>query len=501
MENKLAELKTRQAEIADLRAAAAVLGWDQATYMPEGGSPARARQTALLERLAHERLTDPALARLLDDLAPLEASLPYDSDDASLIRLVRRLHDMAARVPSEFMAEAQEHFATTFQAWMAARPANDFEAVRPLLARSLELSRRFAGYFPDYEHPLDALIALHDYGLTVSTLRPLLAELRRRLVPLVQAIVERPPADASCLKLSYPVAQQWELSLEVLERMGYDFRRGRQDEAHHPFTTNFSIGDVRITNRVREHDLGEAFFGALHEGGHALYEQGIDPALEGTLLAGGTSAGVHESTSRLWENLVGRSLPFWRFYYPRFQAAFPEQLGNVSLDTFHRAINKVQRSLIRTEADEMTYDLHVMLRFDFEIEMLEGKLDVKDLPEAWRERFRQDMGIVPPDDRDGVMQDVHWFWGFVGGAFQGYTLGNMIGAQFFEAALRDHPEIPAEMEQGELGTLRRWLTDKVYRHGSKFTAAELVERVTGEPLGIEPYLRYLNRKFGELYSL
>jgi carboxypeptidase Taq len=501
VEKKLAELKARQAEIHDLRAARAVLGWDQAAYMPEGGGPARARQTALLGRLAHERLTDPALARLLDDLAPYETSLPYDSDDASLIRFVRRRHEMAARVPAEFMAGAEEHFATTFQAWMAARPANDFEAVRPFLARSLELSRRFAGYFPDHEHVADPFIALQDYGLTVSTLRPLLAELRQRLVPLVQAIVARPAADASCLKQHFPAAQQWELSLEVLERMGYDFRRGRQDQAPHPFTTAFSIGDVRVTNRVRERDLGEAFFGALHEGGHALYEQGIDPGLEGTLLAEGTSAGVHESTSRLWENLVGRSLPFWRFYYPRFQAAFPEQLGSVSLDTFHQAINKVQRSLIRTEADEMTYDLHIMLRFDFELEMLEGKLAVKDLPEAWRERFRQDMGIVPPDDRDGVMQDVHWFWGFVGGAFQGYTLGNILGAQFFESALRRHPEIPGEMEQGELGTLHRWLRENVYRHGSKFTTAELVERVTGGPLSIEPYLRYLGQKFGELYSL
>jgi carboxypeptidase Taq len=499
--DKLAALRAWQAEIHDLKAVSYVLGWDQATYMPAGGGPARARQVALLERLAHERLVDPELGRLLDDLRPVEDGLPYESDDASLIRFVRRQHEIAARVPAAFVAEAYEHFASTFQAWTAAHPADDFQAVRPYLEKSVELSRRYAGYFPEQEHVADPLIALHDYGLTTSTLRPLLAELRRRVVPLVQAIVARPPADASCLKLYYPADRQWELSLEVLKRMGYDFQRGRQDIAPHPFTTSFSVGDVRVTNRVREHDLGETFFGALHEGGHALYEQGIDPALEATFLAEGTSAGVHESQSRLWENLVGRSLPFWRFYYPRLQAAFPEQLGGVSLETFHGAINKVQRSLIRTEADEMTYDLHVMLRFDFELDMLEGKLAVRDLPEAWRERFREDMGIVPPDDRDGVLQDVHWYWGFVGGSFQGYTLGNIMGAQFFEAALHDHPEIPEEVERGELGTLHRWLVDKIYRHGSKFTAAELVERVTGGPLGIEPYLRYLNRKFGALYSL
>ncbi len=498
---KLAALKARQAEIHDLKAAAYLLEWDQATYMPAGGGPARARQIALLEGLAHERLTDPDLGRLLDDLGPYESSLPYDSDDASLIRIVRRQYEMAARVPTGFVTAAHEHFANTFQAWSAARPANDFRAVQPFLEKSLELSRRFAGFFPDHEHVADPLIAHEDYGLTVATLRPLLAGLRQRLVPLLQAIVARPPADASCLKQFFPAAKQWELSLEVLERMGYDFQRGRQDIAPHPFTTHFSIGDVRVTNRVREHDLGEAFFGALHEGGHALYEQGVDPALEGTRLAEGTSAGVHESQSRLWENLVGRSLPFWRFYYPRLQSAFPEQLGSVSLDTFHRAINKVQRSLIRYEADEVTYDLHIMLRFDFEVEMLEGRLAVRDLPEAWRERFRQDMGIVPPDDADGVLQDVHWFWGFVGGMFQGYTLGNILGTQFFEAAVRSHPEIPGEIEQGELSTLHRWLVDNIYRHGSKFTAAELVERVTGGPLSIEPYLRYLGQKYGELYSL
>ncbi len=267
---KLAALKARQAEIHDLKAAAYLLEWDQATYMPAGGGPARARQIALLEGLAHERLTDPDLGRLLDDLGPYESSLPYDSDDASLIRIVRRQYEMAARVPTGFVTAAHEHFANTFQAWSAARPANDFRAVQPFLEKSLELSRRFAGFFPDHEHVADPLIAHEDYGLTVATLRPLLAGLRQRLVPLLQAIVARPPADASCLKQFFPAAKQWELSLEVLERMGYDFQRGRQDIAPHPFTTHFSIGDVRVTNRVREHDLGEAFSApCTREGTHS----------------------------------------------------------------------------------------------------------------------------------------------------------------------------------------------------------------------------------------
>jgi carboxypeptidase Taq len=239
----------------------------------------------------------------------------------------------------------------------------------------------------------------------------------------------------------------------------------------------------------------------MHESGHAMYEQGIDPSYEGTPLAGGTSSGVHESQSRLWENLVGRSRPFWTFYYPRLQAAFPEQLGPVPLDAFYRAINKVERSLIRVEADEVTYNLHVMLRFDLELALLEGTLEVKDLPDAWRTRFAADLGITPPDDRTGALQDVHWYAGVIGGAFQGYTLGNILGAQFFEAARSAHPDIPAQIEQGQFATLLGWLRANVYRHGSKFTAAELIERVTGGPLSIEPYVDYLRTKYGALYAL
>ncbi|MDQ2996232.1 MAG: carboxypeptidase M32, partial [Chloroflexota bacterium] len=282
---------------------------------------------------------------------------------------------------------------------------------------------------------------------------------------------------------------------------GYDFERGRQDKTYHPFMTKFSLGDVRITTRVDPNDLGQALFSTLHESGHALYEQGINLEYEGTPLASGTSAGVHESQSRLWENIVGRSRGCWQFFYPRLQAAFPKQLGQVSLDTFYRAINKVERSLIRTDADEVTYNLHVMMRFDFELELLEGKLELRDLPEAWWERMKSDLGVTPPDDRDGVLQDVHWYAGTIGGAFQGYTIGNVLSAQFFEGATRVHPQIADEIAIGEFGTLQGWLKQNVYQHGRKYTAAELVERATGGPLSFEPYIRYLREKYGQLYSL
>jgi carboxypeptidase Taq len=499
VEKKFQELKTRLREINDLQSAVALLSWDQSTYMPPGGAAARGRQLATLGRLAHEKFVEPAVGKLLDDLRPYEESLPYDSDEASLIRVTRREYERAVKVPALFMAELYSHMAATYEVWAKARPKDDFEAVRPSLEKTLDLSRQLADFFPGYEHMADPLIDFSDYGMKASTVSALFAELRERLVPLVQAITAQPPADDSCLHQTFPEAQQLDFGLQVVKRFGYDFERGRQDKTLHPFTTKFSLGDVRITTRVKEDDLTEALFGTVHEAGHAMYEQGIRMELEGTPLAEGTSSGVHESQSRLWENLVGRSRGFWQFFYPKLQDVFPDQLGSVSLDTFYRAINKVERSLIRTDADEVTYNLHIMLRFDFELALLEGRLAVCDLPEAWCERFEADLGIVPPDDRDGVLQDVHWFDGVIGGAFQGYTLGNILSAQFFEAALEAHPEIETEIREGKFDTLHGWLKENVYQHGSKYTASELVERAAGGPMSVEPYVRYLRAKYGELY--
>jgi carboxypeptidase Taq len=501
MNTPLQELKTRLLEVNDLNSANALLSWDQSTYMPSGGAAARGRQMATLGRLAHEKFTDPAVGKLLADLRPYEESLPYDSDDASLIRVTRREYERSTRIPSEFVAQLNEHQAESYQVWTEARPANDFKRVQPYLEKTLDLSRQLANYFPGYEHIADPLIDFADEGMKVSTVRPLFAELRAQLVPIVQAITAQPPADDACLKQLYPEDQQLAFGQEVIKVYGYDFNRGRQDKTHHPFMTKFSLGDVRITTRVKERDLGDALFSTLHEAGHAMYEQGIRMELEGTPLAGGTSSGVHESQSRTWENLVGRSRDFWMFFYPKLQAAFPEQLKSVSFETFYRAINKVERSLIRTDADEVTYNLHVMIRFDLETALLEGTLTVRDLAEAWHARYQSDLGVRAPDDRDGVLQDVHWYGGIVGGSFQGYTLGNIMSAQFFAAALQAHPQIPDEMRAGKFDTLRGWLTQNVYQHGSKFTASEVIERATGKPLSIEPYINYLRTKYGELYSL
>src|SRR5215216_922360 len=501
VEAKLAELKTRLLEINDLESAAALLSWDQTTYMPPGGAMARGRQMATLGQLAHEKFTDAAVGRLLDDLQPYAESLPYDSDDAGLLRVTRHDYERAVKVPPSFTATFYRHSAASYDAWTKARPENNFAAVLPLLEKTLDLSRQYAVFFPGYAHIADPLIDSSDYGMQAASVRSLFAALREQLVPIVRAIAAQPPADDACLKQPYDEARQLAFGMDAIRRYGYDFERGRQDKTYHPFMTKFSLGDVRITTRVDPNDLGQALFSTLHESGHALYEQGINMEYEGTSLANGTTAGVHESQSRLWENIVGRSRGCWEFFYPRLQAAFPEQLGQVSLDTFYRAINKVERSLIRTDADEVTYNLHVMMRFDFELELLEGKLELRDLPEAWHERTLADMGITPPDDKDGVLQDIHWFAGFIGGSFQGYTLGNILGAHFFNSALKAHPEIPDEMKQGKFETLHSWLKQNVYQHGRKYSAAELVERATSGPLSFEPYIRYLREKYGELYSL
>jgi carboxypeptidase Taq len=498
---KLQQLKARLTEIDDLESAASVLHWDQATYMPPGGAVARARQMATLQRLAHEKFTDPAIDKLLDELRPHEESLPADSDDASLIRVARRDYEKAVKVPPAFTAELSNHSSETYVAWTKARPANDFAAVQPHLEKTLDLSRRLANFFPGYEHIADPLIDFADYGMKASTVRAIFTELRKELMPIVRAITAQPVADDDCLRQKFPEAQQLAFGQEVVKRFGYDFERGRQDKTHHPFMTKFSLGDIRITTRVKENNLSEALFSTMHETGHALYEQGIRMEFEGTPLAAGASSGVHESQSRLWENVVGRSREFWQFFYLKLQATFPDQLKFVPLDTFYRAINKVERSLIRTDADEVTYNLHVMMRFNFELALLEGKLAVRDLPEAWRERYRADLGYAPPGDRDGVLQDVHWFGGLIGGAFQGYTLGNILSAQFFEAAARAHPSIPDEIARGEFGTLRDWLRQNIYQHGRKFTPDELVQRATGNPLNVQSYVRYLRQKYGELYSL
>ncbi|MFY7804051.1 MAG: carboxypeptidase M32 [Limnoraphis robusta] len=500
-EPKLIELEQRLSEVNDIESVVSLLNWDQATYMPAGGAAARGRQIATLKQIAHEKLTDPALGQLLEDLRPYEANLSYDSLAASLIRIARRDYQRAIRVPSEFMARLSRHQAVAYEAWSEARPANDFAKVQPYLQKTLDLSQELASFFTNWQHIADPLIEANDDGMNVAIIQPIFHQLRQQLLPLVEAIAAAPAIDNSCLHQFFAEQEQLSFIKGVIFRLGYDFNRGRQDQTLHPFTSKFSIGDVRITTRIYEHHLEQALFSTIHETGHALYEQGIAPELEGTPLATGTAFSVHESQSRLWENLVGRSRGFWEWFYPQLQGTFIRQLGQTSIQQFYRAINKVQPSLIRTDADEVTYNLHVMIRFDLELAMLEGSLAVQDLPQAWNERYQKDLGIIPPNDTNGVLQDVHWYVGLIGGMFHGYTLGNLISAQFYEAAIVYDPEIPVEIERGNFQRLQDWLKLNIYQHGRKYTAQELIERVTGNGLSIDPFMNYIRNKYGYLYNL
>lgn len=501
MHPKLQELKDRLAEISDIKAAIALLSWDQMALMPPGAAESRGRQLATLERLSHEMFISPQIGKLLDELRPVVSELDPDSAEAALIRVTGHDYQKAVKIPPSFTAEFSAHISRTYEAWAKARAENSFRIVEPLLEKTLDLSRQMANFFPGYQHIADPLIDQLDEGMTVALIRPVFEQLRGGLVPLLEAITSQAPADDSCLRKNFPEAEQLRFGLEVSRSLGYDFNRGRQDKSPHPFTTSFSISDVRITTRIRENYLGEALFSTIHETGHALYEQGINPDFEATPLAGGTAMSVHESQSRLWENLVGRSRNFWEYFYPKLQSVFPEQLKSVPLETFYKAINKVERSLIRTDADEISYNLHVMLRFDLETAMLEGKLAVKELPEAWNERYRSDLGISPPNDGLGVLQDVHWYGGTIGGYFQSYTLGNILSAQFFEAATKAIPKLSSEIATGNFNNLHQWLTKNVYQYGRQFLASKIITEATGESLNIQPYLNYLRSKYGELYHL
>lgn len=489
-----AELRATLAEVNDLSSAGALLHWDQATYMPPGGAGARGRQLSTLSRLAHEKFVAPRVGELLEELRPFENEHAPDSFEAALIRVARRDYEKASRVPTEFEARWSQHLALTYEAWTRARPENNFALVRPLLEKTLEMSRELASFHP-HEHLADPLIDDSDPGFTATRISELFARLRAELVPLVEAMARHPHADDTALRGDFNMKSQFNFARAVTNDFGYDYERGRMDYTHHPFMTKFSLGDVRLTVRGRDDEASELLMSALHEAGHGLYEQGISPIYEGTLLATGASSGLHESQSRLWENFVGRSLAFWSGYFPRLQSALAPHLDDVSLDQWLHSLNRVERGLIRTEADELTYNLHVMIRFDLELQMLDGRLAIADLPDAWNARYLSDLGVEVPDNSDGCLQDVHWFGGAIGGAFQGYTLGNILSAQYFEAAKRAYPDLESEISRGEFDHLRAWLTQNLYQFGRAREPQQLVEAIGG--LDVEPYLNYLKGKYGD----
>lgn len=496
----LKSLKEHLAQARDLAKAGAVLGWDRETYMPPGGSAARARQLSTLSRLSHELLVADEVGEWLELLAPYEAQSDYDSDQASLIRVVRRDYEKARRVPSDLVAEMTEAASLGQQAWVKARQESDFPVFQPHLEKLVALRIRWAECF-DYEDSIyDPMLDDFEPGLTTAQVQAVFDAFRHPLVELVAAIAEHQDrVDASCLLGDFDEKAQWDLGVEALKTIGFDFERGRQDKSAHPFTINLSCDDVRITTRFSPDNITSSLFGSIHEGGHALYELGVNPALDTTILGEGASMTLHESQSRLFENIVGRSRPFWRFFYPRLQKHF-SRFRDVDLDTFYRAINQVRPSLIRVEADEVTYGLHIILRFELEQALVTGQLRVSDLPDAWNAKMEEYLGLTPPNDAQGVLQDVHWSSGLFG-YFPDYLLGSMLSIQLFDKARADMPDLISEIEAGELGNLRAWLREKIHIHGRKFTLDEVAERVLGAPFSPQPYLSYLQERYGEIYRL
>jgi carboxypeptidase Taq len=500
MAEAMSDLKERLGTIMDLTYAAGLLGWDQRTYMPHGGARGRAEQLATLRRLTHDLTTDPAIGRLLDELEPV-AQGGIDDDDAALLRWVRRDYEKQRKLPSEFVREWAKARSISQNVWEEARRRSDWAMFRPHLEQQFDFARRQAEYLGYDEHPYDALLDQYEPGMTTAQVRTLFAELKAGTVPLLRRIVDSGVAvDDSILHQPFDEASQEQFGVEISKRFGYDWQRGRQDRTVHPFAINFGPDDVRITTRYYPDFLNAALFGTMHESGHAMYEQGVDRKYFRTPLCRGASLGLHESQSRLWENLVGRSRPFWHANFRRLQELFPRQLGSVPVEDFYRAINKVQPSFIRVEADELTYNLHIMLRFELEREVLEGKLKPSDLAEEWMARMEADLGVTPPDDAQGVLQDTHWSGGMIG-YFPTYTLGNVLSVQLWQAAVAARPEIPAEIERNEFGALLGWLRENVHRHGRKYEPNTLIERATGRPLTAQPYLDYLHSKFGEIYQL
>ena len=481
-------LLERLGELSDLRHAAQVLSWDQQVTMPPTGGPARGEVLGTIRRIYHDRLVDPALGMLLDAAADAEPLL---------VRAVRREHDVERRVPGELAAEMSRAGSEGYTAWLEAREANDYAIFEPALRRNIELCRRYAECFPELEHPYDALLDRYEPGATAAQVSELFVHLREGLVPLLSQIAMQPAPHA--LAGSFPVARQREIGLEIIGAMGFDPAGWRLDDAVHPFAAAPSATDVRVTSRFEDESL-IGLFALLHEVGHGLYEHGVDPALARTTLDTGVSLGVHESQSRLWENLVGRSPAFWTYWLPRLRDRFPLSLRDIDLDAFIRAINVVRPTLIRVEADEVTYCLHVIVRFELELALIAGALDPADVPAAWAAKMKQSLGVDVPDDLRGVLQDIHWSEGIIG-YFPTYAIGNVLAAQLWQVAQADIPDLDGELARGELGALRVWLRETIHRHGRLLTPAELIERAVGGPLDPAPMLAHLRAKYGALYGL
>jgi carboxypeptidase Taq len=496
-----AELIRRIKEYSLLGSCASVLGWDERTYMPHKGSEHRAEQMALLARMTHEMLTAPQIGQLLAEVEGSDLVGQKDSVAAVNVREIRRHYDRAVKLPKELVEELARVTTRAQQVWQEARQANDFAAFRPWLEKIIHLKRQEAAAIGYQQVPYDALLDEYEPGATTAEIRSIFAELREELAPLVGAIMaSRRRAPREIVEREYPVDRQQIFGQKAAAAIGFDFEAGRLDVTTHPFCSGLGPGDCRITTRYNAHRFNDAFFGILHEAGHGIYDQGLDPDHFGTPMGSATSLGIHESQSRLWENQVGRNRAFWEYFFPRTQQLFPEALGDVSTDDFVFAINDVQPSYIRVEADEATYNMHIILRFELEQALVSGDLAPADVPAAWDEKFARSFSLKPPTNALGCLQDIHWSMGGIG-YFPTYTLGNLYAAQFMAQAREDLGDVDGDFRRGEFGRLKHWLNEKVHRQGQRYRATELCRKITGKPLSHRPLLTYLRNKYGPLYGI
>ncbi len=495
------ELLRRYKEYSLLGSCASVLGWDERTYMPHQGSAQRAEQMALLARLSHEMLTAPEIGQLLNEAEQSDLLKDAHGVEAANVREIRRAYDRAVKLPKALVEEMARVTTRAQQIWQEARQKNDFPQFAPWLEKIVSLKRQEAEAIGYQQTPYNALLDEFEPGATAAEITQTFAALRNELVPLVSAIAaspRRPPKEI--LEREYPVDRQEVIGQAAAAAIGFDFDAGRLDVTTHPFCSGMGPGDCRITTRYNLRHFNDAFFGILHEAGHGIYEQGLPPEHFGTPAGSAISLGIHESQSRMWENFVGRSRPFWEHFFPRARQVFPATLRDVSLDDFYFAINLVEPSFIRVEADEVTYNMHIILRFELEQALLNGDLQPRDVPGAWNEKFRHSFNLNPPTDTLGCLQDVHWSGGLIG-YFPTYTLGNMYAAQFMEQARQDLGDLEGDFRRGEFGRLKGWLNEKIHRPGQRYRAGELCRRITGKPLSHQPLLAYLRNKFMPLYGL
>jgi carboxypeptidase Taq len=494
------QLTSRLAELVDLAGAMSVLGWDHRTMMPRNGAAARAEQLGTLTRIAHTMFTSPEIGKLLDELEPWAESLDYDSTEASLVRVVRRDYDKAVRVPAELRAEMSRSAAIAVPVWEEAREKSDWAMFQPHLEQAIELKRRYVDCFEPADEDYDILLDDYEPGMKTADVRAVFDELKEGLVPLIAEISNHADAvDDSFLHGTFSTDAQKQVEGKILADFGFTADSWRLDETVHPFATRSGMDDIRLTTNHHENNL-HSIFSSMHEFGHGIYEYSIDREFARTPLARGTSLGIHESQSRMWENLVGRSRPFWQHYFPLMQDAFGDRFSGVDAEGFFRASNKVQPSLIRIEADEATYNLHIILRFELEQEMITGRLAAADIPAAWDAKMLEYLGVEVPDIADGALQDTHWAGGSIG-YFSTYALGNIASAQLWERISAEIPDVYKQVGRGEFSALREWLREHVHRHGRKYMPQELLQRVTGSGLDPQPLLRYLRSKLGEIYGL